>query len=276
VAQNEEGIPQEPRNAPAEEPSAEEPPESDKAILAPIPKEPHDAPDEEPNAEEPPGPATLQPHGPMLSRPESNEDDGHLHTQHDKSSIVPQEPQDAPAEEQNVEEPKAEPNSKTNQCTDPDPTKTPAPAPILTEPPPVKITIKLVSKFGLTRDGCHACTLGGPVAHHHSHEPECRRRFAHLAAGRPWPPPRSPASASAALVALLREPESEPEPRRALIASYVSHYDSPGLSLIKANQKTQELREYEGDGVPKYMLSTGGGGSVRAPNLCSCNHLFSS
>ena len=62
-----------------------------------------------------------------------------------------------------------------------------------------------------------------------------------------WPPPRSHASASAALVALLHEPESEPEPRRALIASYVSHYDSPGLSLIKANKKTQELREYIDD-----------------------------
>ena len=85
------------------------------------------------------------------------------------------------------------------------------------------------------------------MASFNNHEPECRRRFAHLCAGRPWPPPRSPASASAALVALLKEPESEPEPRRALAASYVTYYDSPGISLIKANNKTQELREYIDD-----------------------------
>ena len=79
------------------------------------------------------------------------------------------------------------------------------------------------------------------------HEPECRNRFAHLVAGLEWPPPRSAESASAALVALLKEPESEPEPRRALIASYVDPYDSPGLSLIEANRKTRELREYIDD-----------------------------
>jgi len=89
--------------------------------------------------------------------------------------------------------------------------------------------------------------MGGPIARFHNHDPECRRLFALLCAGRSWPPPRSHDSASAALVALLREPESEPEPRHALISSYVDHYDSPGLSLIKANNRTRELREYIDD-----------------------------
>ena len=67
--------------------------------------------------------------------------------------------------------------------------------------------------------------LGGPIAKYHNHDPECRRRFAHLRAGRSWPPPRSHASASAALVALLKEPDSELEPRLALISSSVDHHD---------------------------------------------------
>ena len=79
MVQNEEGAPPEPRKAPIEEPSVEEPLESDKAILAPIPQEPRDAPIEEPTAEEPPGPNTIQPHGSEISRPEPLEDDGHLH-----------------------------------------------------------------------------------------------------------------------------------------------------------------------------------------------------
>ena len=85
--------------------------------------------------------------------------------------------------------------------------------------------------------------FGGPIANHNSHDKECRRRFALLSAGREWPPPPSRDSASAALAALLKEPESEPEPRKALIATLVKPYNSPGLALIEANQKTQQLRE---------------------------------
>ena len=115
MVQNEEGPPQEPREAPAEEPSAEEPLESEKAILATLPPGPRDAPAEEPTAEEPPGPNTIQPHGPEISRPESLEDDGHLHQPLASHTNAPPEPQDAPAEEQNVEEPLAEQTSKSNQ-----------------------------------------------------------------------------------------------------------------------------------------------------------------
>ena len=58
---NEEGPPPEPCEAPTEEPSAEEPPESEKAILASPPQEPCDAPTEEPNVEESPGPILSSP-----------------------------------------------------------------------------------------------------------------------------------------------------------------------------------------------------------------------
>ena len=235
---------QEPHDAPTEEPSAEEPPEDHLP-----PQEPRDAPAEEPTAEEPPGSISIQPHGPEISHPESKEDDGHLQPPSISSNQVPQEPLEAPAEEPNVEEPPAKP-----QLTKADPVQsvTPVPkheshfGPPTDTPNPVKITVKVFTEHG-SSPGCHACLLGGPLAKFNSHDPECRRRFAYLCAGRTWPPPRDHASASAALIALLREPESEPEPRLALISSYVDPYESPGLSLIKANAKTRELREYIDD-----------------------------
>ena len=88
--------------------------------------------------------------------------------------------------------------------------------------------------------------MAGPLAKFNNHDKDCRRRFAFLCAGKSWPP-RSHASASAALEALLKEPESEPEPRIGLVASYVDPFDSPGLALIQANAKSQQLREYIDD-----------------------------
>ena len=77
--------------------------------------------------------------------------------------------------------------------------------------------------------------MGGPLGRHHNHEKESRRRFAFLNAKMSWPPPLSHDSVLAALIALLKEPESEPEPIEALAATKVEPYDSPGLRLIEAN-----------------------------------------
>ena len=93
VVHNEVGSSQGPHEAPTEEPSAEEPPENDKA-----PQEARDARTEEPTAEEPPGPSTTQSHDPESLRPESNEDDGHLRHPITPVKHAPQEPHDAPAE----------------------------------------------------------------------------------------------------------------------------------------------------------------------------------
>ena len=177
MVHNEEGSSQEPHAAPTEEPSAEEPPENDEALQGP-----RDAPTEEPTAEESPGPSTTESHDPEISRPESVEDDGHLRHPNTPPKHAPQEPHDAPAEEQNVEEPPAKPPpSKKDQPSSDHAAKTSDPDPIPPEPPPVKITTKVYEKHK-SSPGCHACLLGGPLARFNNHDPECRRRFAHLCA----------------------------------------------------------------------------------------------
>ena len=89
--------------------------------------------------------------------------------------------------------------------------------------------------------------MGGPYANFNNHARECRRRFAYFAAGRSWPPPRSHARASAALVALLQAPEPLPPHQALLCTGKQETRNTPGLTLLGVNRRSEELKRYVND-----------------------------
>ena len=89
--------------------------------------------------------------------------------------------------------------------------------------------------------------MGRPLAHFYKHSDDCKKRFAHLCAGRPWPPPVPENSASAALASLLSRDTSDASVLSGSAATWLSESAAANPILISAEEKSKAFGVYLDD-----------------------------
>ena len=87
----------------------------------------------------------------------------------------------------------------------------------------------------------------GGLAFFHKHSDDCKKSFAYLCAGKPWPPPMPEKSASAALAALLSRKKTVRKPPPACTATWIAEPASGNPILIHAEEKAEAFEFYIGD-----------------------------